>query len=127
MREVKELLDMFAILSLDHDSGRTWGELAESTKSYSIGDARARPFGLEMRSTLRESRVLYLKISPDHTHTGVLFGFGLHGVDGGGSKALGLIGERIMKSIRDQLPRRGIEVNTVDSYQGAPACMCAGS
>jgi len=38
LREVKELLDLFAILNLDHDSGRTWGELAESTKSYTIGD-----------------------------------------------------------------------------------------
>jgi len=35
LREVKELLDLFAILNLDHDSGRKWGELA---KSYTIGD-----------------------------------------------------------------------------------------
>ena len=38
LREVKELLDLFAILNLDQDSGRIWGELAESTKSYTIGD-----------------------------------------------------------------------------------------
>jgi tRNA(fMet)-specific endonuclease VapC len=38
LRDVKELLDLFVILNLDHDSGRIWGELAESTKSYMIGD-----------------------------------------------------------------------------------------
>ena len=38
LRDVKELLELFAVLNLDYDSGRTWGELAESMRSDSIGD-----------------------------------------------------------------------------------------
>jgi tRNA(fMet)-specific endonuclease VapC len=32
------LLALFAVLSLDYESGRLWGELAEALKSGGIGD-----------------------------------------------------------------------------------------
>lgn len=38
LRDVKELLELFAVLSLDYESARTWGELAESMKSNQISD-----------------------------------------------------------------------------------------
>ena len=38
LRDVKELLELFAVLSLDYESAKTWGERAESMKSGSIGD-----------------------------------------------------------------------------------------
>ena len=38
IREVKALLDRVAILDLDYESGKIWGELAHSLKSYTIGD-----------------------------------------------------------------------------------------
>ena len=38
LRDAKELLELFAVLSLDYESGRIWGELAESMRSNSIGD-----------------------------------------------------------------------------------------
>ena len=36
--DVTELLDLFSVLSLDFESGRMWGELADSMRSESIGD-----------------------------------------------------------------------------------------
>ncbi len=38
LRDAKELLELFAVLNLDYESGRMWGELAESMKSDPIGD-----------------------------------------------------------------------------------------
>jgi tRNA(fMet)-specific endonuclease VapC len=38
LSDVKELLELFAVLNFDYESGRKWGELAESMKSSSIGD-----------------------------------------------------------------------------------------
>ena len=38
LRDAKNLLEMFAILNLDYESGRIWGELAQSTKTRAIGD-----------------------------------------------------------------------------------------
>lgn len=38
LKDAKSLLDMFAVLSLDYESGRIWGELAQSMKSSTIGD-----------------------------------------------------------------------------------------
>jgi tRNA(fMet)-specific endonuclease VapC len=38
LKNVRELLERFAILNLNYESGRIWGELAESLKSNTIGD-----------------------------------------------------------------------------------------
>ena len=38
LKDTKELLELFAVLSLDYESAKTWGELSESMKSGSIGD-----------------------------------------------------------------------------------------
>ena len=38
LRDAKGLLDRFAILSLDYESGKIWGELAHTMKSNIIGD-----------------------------------------------------------------------------------------
>ena len=38
LRDTKELLELFAILNLDYESGRRWGELSESMRSDTIGD-----------------------------------------------------------------------------------------
>ncbi len=38
LRDAKELLALFAVLSLDYESARLWGELAEALKSGGIGD-----------------------------------------------------------------------------------------
>jgi tRNA(fMet)-specific endonuclease VapC len=38
LKDAQDLLGLFAILSLNYESGRIWGELAHSTKSDSIGD-----------------------------------------------------------------------------------------
>lgn len=38
LRDAKGLLDGFAILDLDYESGKIWGELAHSLKSDTIGD-----------------------------------------------------------------------------------------
>ena len=38
LKDVKELLELFAILDLDYESARTWGELAESMRSNQISD-----------------------------------------------------------------------------------------
>jgi tRNA(fMet)-specific endonuclease VapC len=37
-KDAKNLLGLFAILNLDYESGRIWGELAHSMKSDTIGD-----------------------------------------------------------------------------------------
>ena len=38
LRDTKELLELFAILNLDYESGRRWGELSESMRPDTIGD-----------------------------------------------------------------------------------------
>lgn len=38
LKDVRGLLDRFVILDLDYESGRIWGELAQSLKSGMIGD-----------------------------------------------------------------------------------------
>lgn len=38
VKDAKSLLEMFAVLNLDYESGKMWGELAQSTKSNTIGD-----------------------------------------------------------------------------------------
>ena len=38
LKGAKNLLEMFAVLNLDYESGKMWGELAQSAKSYTIGD-----------------------------------------------------------------------------------------
>jgi tRNA(fMet)-specific endonuclease VapC len=38
LNDAKELLELFAILNLDYESGRRWGELSDSIKSDTIGD-----------------------------------------------------------------------------------------
>ncbi|NOJ28243.1 MAG: PIN domain nuclease, partial [Nitrososphaera sp.] len=38
LKDAKDMLDRFAILNLDYESGRIWGELAQSLKSDTIGD-----------------------------------------------------------------------------------------
>ena len=38
LRDAKDMLDRFAILNLDYESGRIWGELTQSLKSDTIGD-----------------------------------------------------------------------------------------
>ena len=38
LRDAKDLLELFAVLNLDYESGRLWGELAETMKSGAIGD-----------------------------------------------------------------------------------------
>jgi len=38
VRDVRGLLELFAVLDLDYESGRLWGELAEAMKSDMIGD-----------------------------------------------------------------------------------------
>jgi tRNA(fMet)-specific endonuclease VapC len=38
LNDVKGLLDRFAIFHLDYESGKIWGELAQSLKSDTIGD-----------------------------------------------------------------------------------------
>jgi tRNA(fMet)-specific endonuclease VapC len=38
LKDAKSLLDLFAILSLDYESGKVWGELVHSMKSDTIGD-----------------------------------------------------------------------------------------
>ena len=38
LAEARSLLGLFAVLDLDHDSGRLWGELSAAMKSASIGD-----------------------------------------------------------------------------------------
>lgn len=38
LRDAKGLLDRFAILDLDYESGKIWGELAHTMKSEIIGD-----------------------------------------------------------------------------------------
>jgi len=38
LRDAKDLLALFAVLSLDYESGRLWGELAEVLKSDGIND-----------------------------------------------------------------------------------------
>jgi tRNA(fMet)-specific endonuclease VapC len=38
LNDAKGLLDRFAILNLDYESGKIWGELAQSLKSVTIGD-----------------------------------------------------------------------------------------
>lgn len=38
LKDAQDLLSLFAILSLDYESGRLWGELANLTKSGTIGD-----------------------------------------------------------------------------------------
>jgi tRNA(fMet)-specific endonuclease VapC len=38
LKDAKDLLDLFATLRLDYESGRMWGELAHSMKSDTIGD-----------------------------------------------------------------------------------------
>lgn len=38
LKDAKDLLGLFATLSLDYESGRIWGELAHSMKSDTIGD-----------------------------------------------------------------------------------------
>lgn len=38
LKDAKGLLDRFAILHLDYESGKIWGELAQSLKSDMIGD-----------------------------------------------------------------------------------------
>ncbi len=38
LRDAKGMLDRFAILDLDNESGKIWGELAHSLKSDTIGD-----------------------------------------------------------------------------------------
>ena len=38
LRDARELLALFAVLSLDYESCRLWGELAEALKSGGIGD-----------------------------------------------------------------------------------------
>lgn len=38
LNDIKGLLDRFAILHLDYESGKIWGELAQSLKSNTIGD-----------------------------------------------------------------------------------------
>lgn len=38
LRDAKGLLDRFAVLDLDYESGKIWGELAHTMKSGVIGD-----------------------------------------------------------------------------------------
>ncbi|MBI5147148.1 MAG: type II toxin-antitoxin system VapC family toxin [Thaumarchaeota archaeon] len=38
LNDVKGLLDRFAILNLDYESGKIWGEMAKLLKSVTIGD-----------------------------------------------------------------------------------------
>ena len=38
LKDAKSLLEMFAVLNLDYESAKTWAELAQATKSNTIGD-----------------------------------------------------------------------------------------
>lgn len=38
LKDSEELLNRFAVLNLDYESGRIWGQLATSMKSNTIGD-----------------------------------------------------------------------------------------
>jgi tRNA(fMet)-specific endonuclease VapC len=38
LKDARDLLGLFATLSLDYESGRIWGELAHAVKSDTIGD-----------------------------------------------------------------------------------------
>lgn len=38
LREARGLIGLFAVLDLDYEAGRLWGELSESMKSSPVGD-----------------------------------------------------------------------------------------
>lgn len=38
LKDAKSLLEMFAVLNLDYESAKMWAELAQATKSNTIGD-----------------------------------------------------------------------------------------